>query len=115
MYAKITSSGSFRHLQRVERYCTEDSRGRQRTIGTIGRIEDLQGGALDALSNGLNRAIGRADVQTGAVGANSALSHGDVFALHEIWRDLGFDRAFGGRRQGPQASAVMSLLSIEQT
>ena len=47
---------------------------RQRTIGTVGRIEDLQDGALDALINGLNRAVGRADVQTGAVEADSALS-----------------------------------------
>jgi hypothetical protein len=28
-----------------------------------------------------------------AVEADSALSYGDVFALHEIWKDLGFDRA----------------------
>jgi hypothetical protein len=93
MYAKITSSGGRRYLQLVEGYRTEDGKVRQRTIGTIGRIEDLQGGALDALINGLNRAVGRADVQTGAVEADSALSYGDVFALHEIWKDLGFDRA----------------------
>jgi hypothetical protein len=29
------------------------------------------------LINGLNRAVGRADVQTGAVEADSALSYGD--------------------------------------
>jgi transposase len=93
MYAKITSSGGRRYLQLVEGYRTEDGKVRQRTIATIGRIDDLKGGALDALINGLNRAAGRADVQTGAVEADSALSYGDVFALHEIWKDLGFDRA----------------------
>ncbi len=55
MYAKITSSGGRRYLQLVEGYRTEDGKVRQRTIGTIGRVEDLQGGALDALINGLNR------------------------------------------------------------
>ena len=64
MYAKVTSSGGRRYLQLVEGYRTEDGKVRQRTIGTIGRIEDLQGGALDALINGLNRAVGRVDVHT---------------------------------------------------
>jgi transposase len=93
MYARITSSGGRRYLQLVEGYRTEDGKVRQRTIATIGRIDELKGGSLDALINGLNRAVGRADVQTGAVEADSALSYGDVFALHEIWKDLGFDRA----------------------
>ena len=93
MYAKITSSGGRRYLQLVEGFRTEDGKVRQRTIATIGRIDELQDGSLDALINGLNRAVGRADVQTGAVEADSALSYGDVFALHEIWKDLGFDRA----------------------
>jgi hypothetical protein len=61
MYTKVTSSGGRRYLQLVEGYRTEDGKVRQRTIGTIGRIEDLQGGALDALINGLNRAVRRAD------------------------------------------------------
>ena len=104
MYAKITSSGGRRYLQLVEGYRTEDGKVRQRTVGTLGRVEDLKDGALDALINGLNRAVGRADVQTGAVEADSALPYGDVFALHEIWKDLGFDRALGralrsGKRQ----------------
>jgi len=104
MYAKITSSGGRRFLQLVEGYRAQDGKARQCTIGTIGRIDDLQDGALDALISGLNRAVGRADVQTGAVEADSALSCGDVFALHEIWKDLGFDRALrrslrSGKRQ----------------
>lgn len=93
VYAKITSSGGRRYLQLVEGYRTGDGKVRQRTIGTVGRIEDLQGEALDAMINGLNRAVGRTDFQTGTVEADSALSYGDVFALHEIWKDLGFNRA----------------------
>jgi hypothetical protein len=115
MYAKITSSGGRRYLQLVEGYRTEDGKVRQRTIGTVGRIEDLQGGALDALINGLNRAVGRADVQTGAVEADSALSYGDVFALHEIWKDLGFDRALrrslrSGKRQIDVEALVRAMV-----
>jgi hypothetical protein len=115
MYAKITSSGGRRYLQLVEGYRTEDGKVRQRTIGTVGRIEDLQGGALDALINGLNRAVGRADVQTGAVEADTALSYGDVFALHEIWKDLGFDRALrrslrSGKRQIDVEALVRAMV-----
>ncbi len=115
MYAKITSSGGRRYLQLVEGYRTKDGKVRQRTIGTVGRIEDLQGGALDALINGLNRAVGRADVQTGAVEADSAFSYGDVFALHEIWKDLGFDRALrrslrSGKRQIDVEALVRAMV-----
>lgn len=115
MYAKITSSGGRRYLQLVEGYRTEDGKVRQRTVGTLGRVEDLKDGALDALINGLNRAVGRADVQTGAVEADSALSYGDVFALHEIWKDLGFDRALGralrsGKRQIDVEALVRAMV-----
>lgn len=115
MYAKITSSGGRRYLQLVEGYRTEDGKVRQRTVGTLGRVEDLKDGALDALINGLNRAVGRADVQTGAVEADSALSYGDVFALHEIWKDLGFDRVLGralrsGKRQIDVEALVRAMV-----
>lgn len=115
MYAKITSSGGRRYLQLVEGYRTEDGKVRQRTVGTLGRVEDLKDGALDALINGLNRAVGRADVQTAAVEVDSALSYGDVFALHEIWKDLGFDRALGralrsGKRQIDVEALVRAMV-----
>jgi hypothetical protein len=63
----------------------------------------------------LNRAVGRADVQTGAVEADSALSYGDVFALHEIWKDLGFDRALrrslrSGKRQIDVEALVRAMV-----
>jgi len=115
MYAKITSSGGRRYLQLVEGYRTENGKVRQRTIGTVGRIEDLQDGALDALISGLNRAVGRADVQTGGVEADSALSYGNVFALYEIWKDLGFDRALrrslrSGKRQIDVEALVRAMV-----
>lgn len=75
MFCCGTQSGGRCYLQLVEGYRTEDGKVRQRTIGTIGRTEDLQGGALDALINGLNRAVGRADVQTGAVEADGVDFH----------------------------------------
>jgi hypothetical protein len=68
MYTKVTTSGGRRYLQLVEGCRAEDGKVRQRTIGTVGRIEDLQGEAMDALINGLNRAVGRVDVQTGESG-----------------------------------------------
>ena len=55
MYAKVTSSGGRRCLQLVEGYRTGDGKVRQRTIGTVGRIEYLPGTALDGIRPVLQR------------------------------------------------------------
>ena len=48
--------------------------------------------AIIPLINGLNRAVGRAHDASSEVIEESALSFGDVFALHELWQDLGIDK-----------------------
>ena len=67
MYVRITSSGGRRYLQLVEGYRTDDGKVRQRTIATIGRIDELKGGSLDALINGLNRPCTHEEGQNGKI------------------------------------------------
>ncbi len=93
MYTKVTNSGGRRYLQLVEGYRTDEGKVRHKVIANLGRIDDLTPEKLDPLINGLNRVLGRAENTASDVTAESAKSYGDVFALHELWKNLGFDRA----------------------
>lgn len=91
MFLKITSSGGHRYVRLVESFRNEQGQPRQRTVATLGRLDE-SGGPLDALLNGLLRAKGRpvaaSDPQ---LRFESALSLGDVWALDALWHELGFD------------------------
>ena len=99
MFVKLTRSGRRRYLQLVESYRNEAGQPRQRTVATIGRLDEA-GGAVDTLVDRLLVATGRS---TGAAVAaasplasddirfDSSLAYGDVFALDALWRELGFD------------------------
>lgn len=93
MYTRITESGGRRYLQLVEGYRDEAGKVRIKVVANLGRLDRLEGGKLDPLINGLNRAVGRVENTASDVVYESALGYGDVFALHELWKDLGFDSA----------------------
>jgi hypothetical protein len=93
MYTRITESGGRRYLQLVEGHRDEAGKVRIKVVANLGRLDRLNGGKLDPLINGLNRAVGRVENTASDVVYDSALGYGDVFALHELWKDLGFDRA----------------------
>ena len=63
-----------------------------RVVANLGRLDRIKSKQLDPLINGLNRAVGRAHNTSSEIIEESALSFGDVFALHELWQDLGIDR-----------------------
>jgi hypothetical protein len=86
-------SGGRQYLQLVEGYRNKEGKVRHRVVGNLGRLEDLNPAKLDPLINGLNRAIGRSDNSALPVEIESSKAYGNVFALHELWKDLGFDRA----------------------
>jgi len=96
MFVKLTRSGPRRYVQLVESYRDDSGRPRQRTIATIGRLDET-GGAVDSLLSGLLRATGR-ETQAGPAQApsspgirfDSSLAYGDVFALDSLWHELGF-------------------------
>ena len=84
---------------------------RHRVVANLGRIDDLTPQKLDPLINGLNRALGRAHNTSSEVISETALSFGDVFALHELWKELGFDRALGrALRSGRRKIDVEALI-----
>jgi hypothetical protein len=62
-------------------------------MANLGRLDQITPEQLDPLINGLNRAVGRAHNTSSEVIQEPGLRFGDVFALHELWRDLGMDTA----------------------
>ena len=92
MFLKVSSSGGHRYVHLVESFRNDNGQPRQRTVATLGRLDE-PGGALDALLNGLlrvkGRPIGGADAPQ--LRFESALSLGDVWALDALWHELGFN------------------------
>lgn len=93
MFTRLSSSGGRTYLQIVEAYRTESGATRQRLIANLGRLDRLEPKNLDPLINGLNRALGRATNPAAAVEYESARAFGDVYALHQLWGELGLARA----------------------
>ena len=111
MYTKVTRSGGRSYLQLVEGYRNDAGKVRHRVVANLGRLGDLTPQKLDPLINGLNRALGRAENTSSDIAHEPAKSFGDVFALHELWKDLGFDRALQrGLRSGRWQIAVEALV-----
>ena len=94
MFTRLSSSGGRTYLQLVEAYRTESGATRQRLIANLGRLDQLEPRHLDPLINGLNRALGRSANPAHPVEYDSALAYGDVYALHQLWSDLGFGEVF---------------------
>jgi len=92
MFIKVSTSGGHRYARLVESFRNEDGQPRQRTVATLGRIDEC-GGQLDALLGGLLRAKGRpaSDGDAPQLRFESALALGDVWALDALWHELGFD------------------------
>ena len=91
MFVKLTRSGGHTYAQLVESFRDESGKPRQRTITTLGRVDE-NGGQVDALLSTLLRAKGHsAEVTTPQIKFESALTLGDVWALDQLWRELGFD------------------------
>lgn len=115
MYTKITRSGGRQYVQLVEGYRNEEGKVRHRVIANLGRLEELSPQKLDPLINGLNRVLGRSQNTAFPIEVESAKAYGNVFALHEIWKDLGLDRALGralrsGRREIKVEALVRAMV-----
>ncbi|TQM94822.1 hypothetical protein BD293_3512 [Roseinatronobacter monicus] len=115
MYLRVTESGGRRYLQIVEAYRNEAGQPRTRIIAKLGRADKLKDGTLDTLIRGLTRVAGRVAGREEPPKLNvtfdAALSYGNVFALHELWKDLGFDRALNrALRSGKRSIDVEALV-----
>ena len=114
MFVKVTSSGSRRYLQLVEAYRDEHGKPKQRTVATLGRLDQLDG-QLDQVIAGLARATGKpiADTAPPAIVFESARAYGDVWALTELWQELGFDqlqRVFRRTRHEVDVEALLRIM-----
>jgi len=111
MFTRITENGGRRYLQIVESFRNDAGKPRLRVVANLGRVDGMKDGQLDALIRGLSRAAGRVEPANAEVTYEAARCYGDVFALHELWKDLGFDRAFGrALRSGRRGIDVGALV-----
>lgn len=114
MFVKVTSSGSRRYLQLVEAYRDAHGKPKQRTVATLGRLDQLDG-QLDQVIAGLARATGKPipDTAPPAIVYESARAFGDVWALTELWHELGFDqlqRVFRRTRHEIDVEALLRIM-----
>ena len=79
-------------MQLVESYRNEDGKPRHRSVATLGRVDE-SGGGVDSLLHGLLRVKGlpASVAEPPQVAFESALALGDVWALDQLWKELGFD------------------------
>lgn len=115
MYTRISESGGRRYLQLVEGHRDENGKVRIKVVASLGRLDKIKPGKLDPLIDGLNRAVGRLENTASDITYGSALGFGDVFALHELWKDLGFDRALNralrsGRRKIDAEALIRAMV-----
>ena len=94
MFIKVTHSGPRRYVQLVEAYRDDEGRPKQRTVATLGRLDQL-GCELESVISGLMRVTGKSLPEpppAPEVAFEPARDFGDVWALTELWNSLGFDR-----------------------
>lgn len=112
MFIKVTQSGKRRYAQLVESFRNDEGQPRQRTICTLGRLE--AGGEVDTLIASLQRARGIWP----AAGALECLRFtdsrhaGDIWALSELWRSLGFDALATSWRHSKTEVDVLTCLRL---
>jgi transposase len=113
MFIKLTRSGDRTYAQLVESFRDEHGKPRQRTVATLGRIDE-SGGQVDSLLNGLLRAKGRPIAAGGdpQVRFESALCLGDVWALDALWHELGFDALSAVFRRARFSTAVEQAIRV---
>jgi transposase len=112
MFIKVTQSGARRYAQLVESFRNVDGKPRQRTVCTLGRLED--GGEVDTLIASLQRARGIAPLTSPLDGLRFTESRhaGDVWALSELWRSLGFDDLASAWRRSKTEVDVLGCLRL---
>ena len=110
MFIKVTQTGNRRYAQLVESFRNDEGKPRQRTICTLGRLDP--GGDVDTLIASLQRAQGITAAPSVLDGLRFSGSRhaGDIWALSELWRSLGFDDlALAWRRSKSEVNVLACL------
>jgi transposase len=114
VFIKVTRSGERRYVQLVEAYRGDDGRPKQRTVATLGRLDQLDS-QIESVISGLLRVTGKEAPAVPAVPTvsfESARDFGDVWALTELWNALGFDRLRKIFRRTRHAIDVEALIRV---
>lgn len=115
MYTRITKSGPRRYLQLVQGYRDDNGKVKQRVVANLGRLDQLEASDLDALIKGLQRAVGRPESLPEAPRFDTAKAFGDVWALHQLWQELGLGEALkralrSSRRQFDAEALIRAMV-----
>lgn len=112
MFIKVTRAGGHSYAQLVESFRDETGKPRQRTVATLGRIDET-GGGVDSLLGGLMRAKGLpSGLGSPQIEFESALALGDVWALDQLWKEIGFDRLAGVFRRARYNTPMEHALRV---
>jgi transposase len=117
VFIKLTRRGPNQYVQLVDAYRDEEGRPKQRTVATLGRIDQLNT-ELKSVISGLQRVTGQTPVVAAPVAPptlsfESARDFGDVWTLTELWNVLGFDglrRVFRNTRHSIDVEALIRVM-----
>ena len=123
---KVTTSGPRRYVQLVESYRDEAGRVKKRTVATLGRLDQLTG-ELDSVINGLLKVSGRGPIGAkraapvaslaSSLSFETARALGNVWALTELWNELGFSdlrRVFRATRHTIDVEALVRIMVLNR-
>lgn len=105
MFVKLARARGHTYAQIVESYRDANGQPRQRHLLTLGRVDENNGQVDKVLQTLLKaRGHGPVDTTTPQVQFESALTLGDVWALDQLWREIGFDCLAGVFRRARPSS-----------
>ncbi len=113
MFVKLARSRGHTYAQIVESFRDANGQPRQRNLLTLGRVDENDG-QVDKVLQALLKARGHGptDTATPQLQFESALALGDVWALDQLWREIGFDCLAGVFRQARYTSPVEHAIRV---
>ena len=114
MFIKLTRRGPNQYVQLVEAYRDAAGRPKQRTVASLGRLDQINTD-LNSVISGLLRVTGQSPVAQPldpTVSFEAARDFGDVWTLTELWNSLGFDRLRQVFRRTRHAIDVEALIRV---
>jgi transposase len=113
MFVKLARSRGHTYAQIVESFRDANGQPRQRNLLTLGRVDENDG-QVDKVLRALLKARGHGptDTATPQVQFESALALGDVWALDQLWREIGFDCLAGVFRQARYTTQVEHAIRV---
>ncbi len=118
MFIKVTRRGPNHYVQLVEAYRDPAGKPKQRTLATLGRLDQLNT-ELNSVISGLQRVTGQvpnalsSPASPPSLSFDAARDFGDVYTLTELWNILGFDglrRVFRHTRHSIDVEALIRVM-----